>query len=392
MIRQALLMAAKDTRVFLKDRFAVAFALLFPFVFVLGFGAALGGVGPADERLEFVVASREETGIAADLVRGLASDPALEIRQLDYDEAYALVRSGELDGFVAFPPDFTARVTSGQQAVIEVVSAAGSPDARAALVSLADAIASRTAESTVVAAAALDLGVFDPSLLQGLPPDAGLLNVEVERVGDVRPFNASNLTLPGYLTMFVFFAAALGAESIARERQTHTLERLLANGVDRGGVVLGKMLGGVYRGVLQLAVLWGVGLLILRIDLGAAPAAMIAVSGLMVLASAAFGVMLASFVKTTRSASVDRGARLAHAGAAWGVLVAAVHRAVVAAGAGEGDAARLGERRVQQGHAIRRGDQRRVGGDGRAGCFCVGVPRARAHPVPPGAVRRGMTV
>ena len=132
MIRQALLMAAKDTRAFLKDRFAVAFALLFPFVFVLGFSAALGDLGPADERLEFVVASREETGIAADLVRGLASDPALGIRQLDYDEAYLLVRSGELDGFVAFPADFTARVMSGQQAVIEVVSAAGSVNAREA--------------------------------------------------------------------------------------------------------------------------------------------------------------------------------------------------------------------------------------------------------------------
>ena len=80
------------------------------------------------------------------------------------------------------------------------------------------------------------------------------------------------------------------------------------------------MLGGVYRGVLQLAVLWGVGLLILRIDLGAAPAAMIAVSALMVLASAAFGVMLASFVKTTRSASsiaVLTSLTLAPLGGCW---------------------------------------------------------------------------
>ena len=124
-----------------------------------------------------------------------------------------------------------------------------------------------------------------------------------DQVGDREPFNASNFTLPGYLTMFVFFVAALGAEAIARERQSQTLERLLSNGVRRSSIIGGKLLAGIYRGLMQLAVLWVAGILIFSIDFGSSPAAVVGVSVAMVLASAAFGVMLASMVQTVNSAT-----------------------------------------------------------------------------------------
>ena len=41
------------------------------------------------------------------------------------------------------------------------------------------------------------------------------------------PFNPSNFVLTGYVTMFVFFSAAMGAGAVVRERQNQTLERLL---------------------------------------------------------------------------------------------------------------------------------------------------------------------
>ena len=141
-----------------------------------------------------------------------------------------------------------------------------------------------------------------------------------EQVGDVEPFNASNFTLPGYLTMFVFFAAALGAEAIARERQTQTLERLLANGVRRSSIVGGKMLASLYRGFLQLAFLWLLGIFAFSIDFGASPLAVIAVSVFMAVASSAFGVMLAALVRTVKSASsaaVLASLTLAPLGGCW---------------------------------------------------------------------------
>ena len=135
-----------------------------------------------------------------------------------------------------------------------------------------------------------------------------------------RRHNPANFTLPGYLTMFVFFAAALGAGAIVRERQTRTLERLLSTGVRAPSILAGKFLSGAGRGVAQLAVLWTVGVLGLSMDLGASPGAVVAVSLLFVLVSAAFGVMLAAMVDDLRSAAtigVFASLTLAPLGGCW---------------------------------------------------------------------------
>jgi ABC-2 type transport system permease protein len=128
------------------------------------------------------------------------------------------------------------------------------------------------------------------------------VSYKAEQVGDVEPFNASSFTLPGYLVMFVFFAAAMGAQEIARERESHTLERLMSNGVRRESIILGKFLTGLYRGMMQLAVLWIVGIFAFGLDLGVSPVTVVGISVLMVVVSAAFAVTLAALVKTRRSA------------------------------------------------------------------------------------------
>ena len=143
---------------------------------------------------------------------------------------------------------------------------------------------------------------------------------DFEQVGDVRPFNPSHFTIPGYLVMFVFFAAAMGAQEIARERENNTLERLASQGVKRQAIIAGKVLASIYRGLMQLAVLWIVGILGFGLDLGVSPATVVVVSLLMVAASSAFAVMLASLVTTRRgvdSAAVLVSLILAPIGGSW---------------------------------------------------------------------------
>ena len=104
--------------------------------------------------------------------------------------------------------------------------------------------------------------------------------------------------------MFVFFAAALSAEAIARERRDHTLERLLSNGTRREAIVIGKLMGTAFLGLLQISVMWMVGIIAFRIDLGASPLAVILISVLMVVTSSSFGVLIASFIQEAKSASM----------------------------------------------------------------------------------------
>ena len=322
---QALLMAGKDMKIFLANRFAVAFAFIFPFLFIIGFTLALRGVGTEDEPLVFTVATQDQGGFARSIVDSMVADLDGRFVEVSYAEAVDSLESEEIRGFIAFPPGFTSSVVSGRQASIEVVTLAGHPDTAVALEGVAASIAGLVSLNQVMGRAVLDLSGeveggpagLDASLIARVSDEVAF---EFEQVGDVRPFNASHFTLPGYLVMFVFFAAAMGAQEIARERENNTLERLASQGVLRQAIIAGKVLASIYRGIMQLAVLWIVGILGFGLDLGASPATVVAVSLLMVVASSTFAVMLASLVTTRRgvdSAAVLVSLILAPIGGSW---------------------------------------------------------------------------
>ena len=326
-IRQALLLAAKDNKILFKDRFAVGFSFLLPFVFVIGFSLALSGQGPADEALEMTVATLEleSDGISHQIISELPSEGDFSVRVMDYDEALAALEDGKIEGFVAFPADFTEKLTTGSPTALEVVVSGDAPDVQAALTGYADALAGEFVESQTVVHAVAALSGTEPSAvgtdLKSIMSDrSGVIGFDVETVGEIQPFNSTNFTLPGYLTMFVFFAAAMSAERIARERQSHTLERLMSNGMRRESMILGKFLGAATLGVAQITLMWSVGIVAFGIDLGESPSAVIILSVLMALASAAFGVLLASFVndvKAVSAAGVLVSLILAPIGGSW---------------------------------------------------------------------------
>jgi ABC-2 type transport system permease protein len=312
LFKQSLVLAAKDMKVFFKDRFAVVFALAFPVMFILAFSLALSGVGPDDDKLTLTVVTQEPAGgLSHRLVEGMEGAGDVGIRVLPYEDALQRVEEERLEGFVSFPADFSQSLLSGQATRLDVFAHVDQPSTRLALEGLARAIAGRLTNAQAALTAVIGLRVMegrqlssdDMAALLAIPGQKPPVTFVVEQVGDIKDFNAGDFTMPGYLTMFVFFAAALSAEAIAKERQNHTLERLMANGVRRESVVLGKFFGAAYKGMIQLAVLWTVGVLAFNVDLGASPIATILLSVLMVVASAGFGILLASFVGTVRAAS-----------------------------------------------------------------------------------------
>ena len=314
-IRQSLLLSSKDTKIFFRDRFAVVFAFAFPLLFTLGFTLALGGILSDDETLQVTLVTREEgkDSLSRQIIDGLSASDTFAVNEMAYETARREVEAGTLPGFIAFPSRFTeslAGVGGNNTAVLEVVTNADDPEDAAALEALAHTIARQVSDTQLAflslsllptevdkEAAMLrlsELGNFSAKQLVTFPE---------EQVGDRERPNASNFTLSGYLTMFIFFAAALSAEAIARERRNQTLERLLTNGVRRESIILGKFLTGAYRGVMQVVVLWGVGIVAFGIDLGASPLAVVLISLAIVFTSSAFGVMLAALVRTAEGAS-----------------------------------------------------------------------------------------
>ncbi|MYB50320.1 MAG: ABC transporter permease [Dehalococcoidia bacterium] len=316
-VRQSLLLAGKDTRIFFKDRFAVVFAFAFPLLFTLGFTLALGGILSNDEPLEITLVTREEgqESLSREIIDGLVAGETFTVNELDYDAARREVEAGALSGFIAFSTGFSAGFTNSLMsgdgtAVLEVVTNPDAPEDAAALEAVANTIARQLSivQLMLLSVAHLPPEVDPDTAMQRIPDLADpalaqLFSFSEEQVGEREQPNASNFTLSGYLTMFIFFAAALSAEAIARERKNQTLERLLTNGVLRESIIFGKFLMGAYRGVMQVVVLWGVGIVAFGIDLGSSPFAVILVSLAIVFTSSAFGVMLAALVRTAEGAS-----------------------------------------------------------------------------------------
>ncbi len=318
--------ALKDLKLFATDRMALLFAILFPFLFVILFNFMFSSVGGEDERLELYLVTKEmDGGLSHQIIGAMETEDNSQLQPgepkiiwlRDYDGARQAVEDKELAGFLAFPADFTQRIFAGDEAQLEVVADAEAINTRAVLNGLAQAIASHVGSQYVAINATLEL-MEEQGLMTGeitdieqvtqqLFSEAGsaqgsLIEFETEKVGEVEAEQPSNFVIPGYLVMFVFFAAALSAERIVRERQNHTLERLLTGSVRREGILGGIFVGTAAKGLIQIAIFWTVGLLAFKIDLGLSPAAVIILSLLMVIMSSAFGVMLATMVKTERSA------------------------------------------------------------------------------------------
>jgi ABC-2 type transport system permease protein len=342
------LIAMKDLKIFTRDRAAVFFFIIFPFMFVLLFYYL--NVGAAEDvRLELHVVTQEaEGGLSHQIIRAMETtdesrlgpgDPVI-IWDKDYHKAHQAVEDGELSGFIAFPADFTEKIMTGSGTRLEVVADAGAINERAALNGFAGAIASQFSANRAIINASMTLlveggiipddeesigravdeimaGIFSGGVAGA---EASYIGFNIEKVGEMEAENPANYVIAGYLVMFVFFAAAVTAETIVRERQNNTLERLLASSVRKESILGGVFAGTAIRGLIQILIFWLAGIFIFDVDFGLAPAAVIVLSILMVVMSAAFAVMLATLVRTQRSAgslAVVTALVLAPLGGCW---------------------------------------------------------------------------
>ena len=321
--------AVKDLKLFVTDRMALLFFILFPFLFVALFSFILSDVGSEDERLELHIVTQEDRGdLSYQIAKAIETKDESELESgepmiiwdEDYEEALQAVADDELNGFLAFPEDFTEGISLGYGTNIEVVADPEATYDRAALNSIAEAIASQIGLQQVVKNAIIRLmlegwfkspgdgariGQEMPELLSvqgGVRTRPSLIEYGVEEVGEVEAEEPSNFVIPGYLVMFVFMAAAFSAEAIVRERQNHTLERLLAASVRREAILSGIFVGTAVKGLIQITIFWTVGLLVFNMNLGLSPFAVVLLSILMVVMSSAFAIMLATLAKTQRSA------------------------------------------------------------------------------------------
>jgi ABC-2 type transport system permease protein len=127
----------------------------------------------------------------------------------------------------------------------------------------------------------------------------------------------------GLMVFFAFYTGAYTALSLVREHEDGTLARLFTTPVGRARILGGKMLSVVGTVAVQAILLIAASTLLFGLRWGQAGSSALALVGTVV-ASSGFGVMLASFIKTTRQGGPVLGGGLSVAGMLGGLFTQAV--------------------------------------------------------------------
>ena len=187
LIRHALLLAAKDMRIFWRDRFGLTFALIFPLVFAGAFTLAWEEEDePTGAAPRLTVAAADQQGLPENLVTAL-TDAGWTADERSFEGALDALGQGDIEGFLLLPADFGTAVTTGSEARIRVVVSGKDPTEAATLESVARTLAGRAETVMLAVRGAGALAVVPDaeqlSAVSQLPP---LVSLEVRRTGERR--------------------------------------------------------------------------------------------------------------------------------------------------------------------------------------------------------------
>lgn len=172
-------------------------------------------------------------------------------------------------------------------------------------------------EATVAYASWLNLGAHHEEEAIAVRPPAGRTETMGGGVSVLAP------TMAGMMIFFVFFIGAYGAESIIREDEEGTLERLFTTPTSRSNILGGKFVAVVLALVIQIAVLLVSSSLLFDIRWGQPATVLLAAMGLIV-AAAGLGLLLMSFIKSTRQTGPVMGGVLPVLGMLGGLFTTGI--------------------------------------------------------------------
>ncbi len=305
-MRCLLYLVWKDTKNFLTDSRALFLAFLFPLIliFVVVNVYPSGGETGKGRLIFGLVSYEDEGGLSREIISFWEKEQAVPMSCFTLEEAYQKLQEDELDAFLFFPSDFTSRIYAGEKAALVVYTNPENIKGRLAALRLAQGLAN----SITYAQKSLKLveiykGISMEELVEGLRSQYGSelipglsepVSVTVNKVGPLVPVNRINWALPAFFTMFVFMVVALGAVDLVKEKENHIVERLAAGGTEKGIILGAKFMSSFLKGLVQVIILWGAGILFFDLYIGSSFFALLFLSASFIAAASAFSLYIVS--------------------------------------------------------------------------------------------------
>lgn len=341
MLYQIYAMTVKDFKVMLKDRGALIVLFIMPVIFIFVMtSAGSGGVVNDDQPLEILVVNEDSGELAdqaiADLneLEGMQLIEAVNGRSLTKPAADELIVEGEYSVAVWFPANFSDQIlAAAMDASVEtaVVTFIVDPALDARFLAPVQGSVVGFIERTVASAqapvqieAAFDemagafpaqqaplvtqVGeLFVDGMVNGQDADesnSGVSFAQVSPAGyEVVEYPTSEeQNVPAYTLFGVFFIMQVMATGLLQERQDGTFRRLLAAPLPRTAMLIGKVLPYYLINIIQVALMFAIGVFVFGMGLGNHPLGLILVTLAAAAASTGLGLMLASLSRTPEQA------------------------------------------------------------------------------------------
>jgi len=300
MVKPILATALKDLRLLAKDPGALAILFIMPLVFIVAMSLAMARVfQPSANAVVVAVADEDHGAFATELVRELRATGGFDVitqwqdRPLDRALAESLIVARRQQMVVVIPAGLSEAlqvVVTGQAGTVREIILVADPSlspqvlapVRGALDGFAQQSAFRSIATTGIDQMFKRLTASGGSVPENLARDlksraalllGGALSLVTVReqvpsgmVTERQP-NSVEQNVPGYALLGIFFIALQLASNIMDEKRLGTFRRLLAAPVSRYAVMAGKLAAFGTINLVQVAVMFAVGVWILpRLD------------------------------------------------------------------------------------------------------------------------------
>jgi ABC-2 type transport system permease protein len=318
-MRKIIAIAWNDLKLEFSERSSLVFFLVLPMVFTWVIGLAMQGMVAPDEnpdpRTPLVVVNEDSGSYALDLIALMNESEIMRVEEKETREGLRLFSEEQTGAYLLIPADFSARIAAGKvadvrmtlnpkfsetiqlkQAVIEALE----PINRAAAIayqSLQVTAASTNAETSFAARYQEALTDLKQSTLT-----SAVVYREQPR-SNLQLTSSFQLTSPGQLVTWVLVSLSGTSVLFVNERKYGTLRRLLITPTTRAALLTGKVLGRVGMGIAQMLILIFFGRLVLQVDWGSAPLALLLVMVSFSFTGTALGILLGTLSKTASQAS-----------------------------------------------------------------------------------------
>ncbi len=318
---KAAAIAVLSLRVVARDRGALLWRIAMPLIMTVLFGSVYGGAAQS-ARLPVAVADQDRSDYSRLFAERLSIERSVRVVEATAAEAAAMLDAGRVAVAVVVPKGFADRINAGKNSDVSVRydERRGVPTLVLEVVREVVMRLSVDALAGEFTAAVAVRHTQNPSLAPAIrrrateradtrwsptPPVTVAVEAATAFAPERRPRLPSGMeqTSPGFTVMFVMMAAAMSAGALVVERRNGTLARLLTTPTHRASILAGKIAGIYAQGVVQIAILIGVGQTLLGVNWGQSPAALAAVAAAYLFAATGLGIMLGAVVRTEAQAS-----------------------------------------------------------------------------------------